>query len=81
MKWQNKNMTLEWWNLCSEYHSTVLGIFYKIAVFRRCIDISALIKSFIYKNRFGATDMFVLIARQILQVTLTARRNKQCKGK
>jgi len=43
--------------------------------------ISALIKTFMYKNRFGATDMFVLKARQIYHVTLTAHGSKQCKGK
>jgi len=32
-----------------------------------------------YKNRFGATDMFVMIARQIYHVTLTAQGSKQSK--
>ena len=60
---------------------TVLGVFYKIAFYFRCIDISELIKTFMYKNRFGATVMFVLIARQIYHMTLTAHGSKQCKAK
>ena len=59
---------------CSAY-------FIKLQFFCRRKDISALIKTCMYKNRFGATDMFVLIARQIYHVTLTARGSKQCKGK
>jgi len=51
------------------WHIIVLDVFYKIEDYCRCIDISALIKDFMYKNRFGATNIFVLIARQIYHIT------------
>ena len=35
----------------------MLGVFYKIAVYCRCLDISALIKAFMYKNRFFISDV------------------------
>jgi len=58
-------------NRGDELRITVLGVFYKIAVYCRCIDnISVFINAFMFKNRFRATNMFILIARLILKYSL-----------